>query len=70
MTVNEAIVNLLKLQNDGHGELPLYVSNAASGVTSEVWHISDTPRTVDKYDDGDLCQLEVGTPYANISVER
>jgi hypothetical protein len=71
MTVNEAIEKLEILRKDGHGELPLYITNCASGVTSAIWAISDTPRTREKGDDGDVYfDLTEGELYANISVER
>lgn len=70
MTVNEALANLQKLADEGHGFLELIYSDGRSGDTGSV-NIYDT---VSEKSEGDimgrLCEWEDGTKYVSVYTDH
>lgn len=63
MNVKELFDVLAKAIREGHGYLPVYGVDGASGVSYEV-RAHGNPHTVSSSDDaGPLCELSEGTKY-------
>lgn len=65
-TLTELISALQKLAAEGHGDLPVYATHGASGASDPVGS-PDIQKTTGA-ELGELCELDVGTPYVDIYI--
>ena len=65
MKLNEFIANLVKLQEQGHGDLEVFYHHGSSGDAGYLGHAFQ--EEIDGTEDcGELCDMEVGEKYISI----